>query len=66
MGKFNPVIFDLAKYREELLSLEGDRGAKSILKAHSEDILEVEVDDQGVVVDIDTPEQALEFLQDGQ
>jgi molybdenum cofactor cytidylyltransferase len=62
----HPVIFDLAKYREELLSLEGDRGAKSILKAHSEDILEVEVDDQGVVVDIDTPEQALEFLQDGQ
>lgn len=49
----HPVIFS-AKYRSELLSLEGDTGARSVIEAHPEDVGYVEVDSPGVVTGIDT------------
>ncbi len=52
----HPVIFDLRRYREELLALGGDVGARDVLAAHPADVLEVEAGDPGVVADVDTPE----------
>lgn len=49
----HPVVFD-RKYRAELLKLEGDVGGKKIIENHSDDVLEIGVNSQGVIVDIDT------------
>lgn len=51
----HPVLF-VAELVEELLTLAGDRGGKSLLARHREEVLEIEVEDPGVCVDIDTPE----------
>ncbi len=53
----HPVVLDLGRYRAELLALGGDRGARSLLRTHPHDVLEVPVDDPGVVADVDTPEE---------
>jgi molybdenum cofactor cytidylyltransferase len=51
----HPVIISL-KYKGELLALRGDIGAREIVSRHQEDILEIEIDSPGIVIDIDTPE----------
>jgi molybdenum cofactor cytidylyltransferase len=48
----NPVAFGAA-YLSELLALQGDQGARALLKAHP--VTEVEVADPGIFHDIDTP-----------
>ena len=48
----NPVAFS-AFHLERLLALEGDQGARAILKNHS--VNEVIVSDNGILRDIDTP-----------
>ena len=48
----NPVGFS-RHYLPQLLALEGDQGARGILK-HSA-VTELEVDDSGILQDIDTP-----------
>lgn len=45
-----------ARFRADLLALSGDAGARFILKSHARDIHLVEVDDPGVLKDIDTPQ----------
>lgn len=47
----NPVAFS-PYYLDLLLALDGDQGARSILKSHS--VSELEVDDAGILLDIDT------------
>lgn len=51
----NPVLFDRSLF-PEISRLRGDVGAKAVVRAHQADLLEVPVDDAGVVEDIDTPE----------
>ena len=51
----NPVLWDRA-YIPELMTLSGDIGAKSLLKRHLESITEVEMPDNAVLQDFDTPE----------
>lgn len=51
----HPIIFN-ARYRDELLKLEGDAGAKVVLERHPEDILEVEVSSGEIHIDIDDME----------
>jgi molybdenum cofactor cytidylyltransferase len=51
----NPVIF-ARKYRDELLRLSGDSGAKQIVLNHPEDVMEVDVDEPAVLEDVDTRE----------
>ena len=51
----HPVLFP-ARYGAALEALEGDRGARPLLQAHGADIERVEVDDRGVLLDIDTAE----------
>jgi len=52
----HPVVFDLCRYRAALAAVHGDRGARAVVAAHPGDVLEVPVDDPGVVQDVDTPE----------
>lgn len=51
----HPVIL-AARYLPELINLNADIGARIILRAHPEDILEVEVDSEAILQDIDSPE----------
>jgi molybdenum cofactor cytidylyltransferase len=50
----HPVGFSAA-LREELLGLQGDEGARSVLKRHVEEVRRLPVDDPGILRDIDTP-----------
>jgi molybdenum cofactor cytidylyltransferase len=50
----HPVGF-AASLREELLALKGDRGARAVLERHAAQLARVEVDDPGVLQDIDVP-----------
>lgn len=47
-----PVIFPATRF-DELMSLAGDRGARSILDAHRDDMIEIAFED--AAMDIDTP-----------
>ncbi len=51
----NPMAFS-PEYREVLLQLDGDRGARDLLLARREMIDFVEVDDPGIHQDVDWPE----------
>ena len=52
----HPVLFDLAAHRQALLSLTGDRGGSRILDHERGCVLEIEMDDPGVLADVDTEE----------
>lgn len=54
--KGRPVIID-SKYREELMTLKGEIGAKQVIDNHPDDVQEVPVDSEEVIVDIDTQEE---------
>ena len=56
----NPVLWDRSFF-PEMLALSGDAGAKRLIGAHSESVVEVAMPDAGVLLDIDTP-QALADL----
>ena len=51
-----PVYLARACFDELEQSLSGDRGARDYLAAHPADLVAVEVDDPGCVLDLDTPE----------
>lgn len=51
----HPVIFS-SRLFSELLSTPLDQGAKAVVHAHRRETLEIETDDMGVTLDIDTPE----------
>jgi len=51
----HPVIFSRALF-DELLDAPLDQGAKAVVNAHRQDTLEIETDEAGITVDIDTPE----------
>jgi len=48
----HPVGFD-RHFFPELLALEGDRGARGVLAAHPGAVLEIAVDDPGILLDVD-------------
>ena len=49
----NPIVFH-RRYFDELVRMRGDEGGRLLLQRHPGDILEVEVDDEGVVTNINT------------
>lgn len=51
----HPVLFDHT-YFAELELLEGDVGARSVIDAHPDRVIIVEVDDPNILRDIDTPD----------
>ena len=50
----HPVLVDL-KYRDEVLGLDPADGLRQLLRAHPEDVEEVEADDPAILRDLDTP-----------
>jgi molybdenum cofactor cytidylyltransferase len=50
----NPVLFDRAVY-PQIMKIEGDVGAKSVVEGNKDNLVAVEVDDEGVLTDLDTP-----------
>ena len=53
----NPVLIG-RRFFPEALAIEGDRGARELLRDYPEQVAEVPVDDPGVLRDIDSPEDA--------
>lgn len=51
----HPLLVDM-KYRKEIEELDLEEGLRSLRHHFPEDVLEVEVDESGILVDIDTPE----------
>lgn len=50
----HPVGF-AAKFRHELESLQGDEGARSVIKRYADQVFLLPTDDAGILADIDTP-----------
>ncbi len=59
----HPVIFSRAMF-DELRRADPSRGAKAVLRAHRDGIVEVDVDDPGVAGDIDTLEEYQQLVGD--
>ena len=51
----NPVLWSSAFFGR-ILDLDGDRGARSILESSPEQVVEVPLDNRGLLLDVDTPE----------
>ena len=51
----NPVLFDRSTFLE-LASLRGDKGGRSIIESHPDWVQTVEVNDPGIRIDVDTPQ----------
>jgi molybdenum cofactor cytidylyltransferase len=58
----HPVLIGV-RYLQEALQLQGDVGARQILMNHPADILEIEVDQDVVLKDIDTPEEYQKYMK---
>jgi len=56
----NPVIFS-KHYREEILAHREPNGCRTIIQKNSNCIIHVEVDDHGVLIDVDTREDYNKF-----
>jgi molybdenum cofactor cytidylyltransferase len=50
----NPVLFDM-RFRENLCAIQGDKGAREIVKSVPEFVFDVEMPDEAVTCDLDTP-----------
>ena len=57
----NPVLW-ARRFFPEMLQLKGDFGAKELMGKYAELVVEVEMNDNGIIIDIDTPE-ALEAFR---
>lgn len=52
----HPVLFS-SRLFSEILNAPLDQGAKSVVHAHRDETLEIETEDEGIIIDIDTPEE---------
>ena len=52
-GRGNPVIFP-EKYYNEILTLEGDKGARLLLEKYADEVIFVEIEESKIQFDIDT------------
>jgi len=59
----NPVLWS-RRFFNELMTLDGDIGARHLIAKHTEAVMEVAVEGRGAFLDIDTP-QALEAARRG-
>ena len=58
----NPVLFDKL-YFKDLMEIEGDEGARVLIKKHPEIFFNLAVLDQGIIQDIDDAKQYYDFLK---
>lgn len=59
----HPALVDLKRYRSEILALSGDEGLKPVMRGHDADTLELQVEDAGILRDLDTPEDYQQELE---
>lgn len=52
----HPMKFSM-EFREEILSGYDDEGLRGLLRIHANGVVEVPMDDPGVLIDVDTPEE---------
>jgi molybdenum cofactor cytidylyltransferase len=57
----HPVIFD-KKYFDEIRSAPFDVGARAVVHKYADDVCEVPVNDEGVLINIDTQEDYKKFI----
>jgi molybdenum cofactor cytidylyltransferase len=57
----NPVLWDRAHW-PEMMALQGDSGARSLLKRHADELAEVPMENDAVLRDFDTPESLTALL----
>ena len=60
--KGNPVLF-YKFYFKKLMKLEGDYGAKFLIKKYPQDFLHLPISDEGILKDIDNANQYYSFLK---
>jgi molybdenum cofactor cytidylyltransferase len=60
----HPVIFSNALF-DEILSAPMEEGAKAVVNAHRAETLEIETEEEGIAVDIDTPELYQQHVRRG-
>ena len=58
----NPVLFG-RRYFPEIQTLSGDSGARTLIAEHAEAVAEVPVEDDAILLDIDTPEALAAFKE---
>ncbi|HYM73935.1 MAG TPA: molybdopterin-binding/glycosyltransferase family 2 protein, partial [Stellaceae bacterium] len=56
----NPVLWS-REFFPEMAALSGDTGARRLIEEHADRVAEVEMDTDGVLIDIDTPEALAEL-----
>ena len=54
----NPVAFGRSFF-SSLEKLDGDVGAKNIVQANTQSVIEISVSDKGILIDIDTPDDVV-------
>ena len=59
----HPVIFSRSLF-SELQGTPLDQGGKAVVHAHQKDTLEIDTEDEGVTIDIDTPEEYRQFVKE--
>lgn len=59
----NPVLFD-GSLKPELLTVEGDQGARQLIEKHEGEIAYVEVESPAVFLDVDSPEDYERVLRE--
>lgn len=52
----NPVLWD-KRFIPEMMAIEGDTGARALIRTHADLTAEVEMLDDAVLIDIDTPDE---------
>jgi molybdenum cofactor cytidylyltransferase len=57
----HPVIFD-KKYFDEIRSAPFDVGARAVVHNHAEDVYEVSVNEEGILINIDTQEDYKKYI----
>lgn len=50
----NPILFDKSLF-EPMMRLSGDTGAKPVIEQNERDVLELQVEDEGILIDVNTP-----------
>ncbi len=58
----HPVGFS-AKFKEALMAVSGEQGARTIIKRHEDELTLIQTDDVGVITDIDTLEDFMRYSQ---
>ena len=54
----NPVAFGRSFF-SSLEKLDGDVGAKNIVQANTQSVIEISVSDKGILIDIDSPDDVV-------